>query len=321
MTLGTISGQVAFGSNATNSLVNFILTGTGVKGALTITPDTVNFGSVPLGTTVSQTVQLKNTGTTSMTISGAKLTGGLEFKLCSLAYPITLAVGQSVNCTVSFSATATFSVSANIAFTNNVSGSVALGMTAAGLATTRTLSATPASLNFGSVIEGKSEILAVKLENTGNSSVTVSGISASGVNLATSSGLSGATIAPGQTATLNVTFAPPIAETLSGSVTVTSNASNSPTRITVSGAGVTAGAYSVSLNWTASASSGIVGYNIYRAPKSSTAYSKLNAILVSGTTYVDSLVAAGESYTYHVTAVNSQGQESGPSSPVLATIP
>jgi len=321
LTLGTISGRVVFGSNATNSLVYFALTGTGVRGALTITPETVNFGSVPLGTTVSQTEQLKNTGTTSMTISGAKLTGGSEFKLCSLTYPITLAVGQSVNCTVRFSATATGSTSGSVAFTNNVSGNVALAMTGAGVADTRTLSAAPASLNFGSVTTGKSETLSVKLENIGNSSVTVSGISVSGVNLTTGGGVSGATIASGQTATLNVTFTPSKTETLSGSVTLTSNASNSPTKIVVAGAGVAAGAYSVSLHWTASTSSGIVGYNVYRALQSSTTYSKLNASPMSDTSYVDSLVTAGESYTYHVTAVNSQGEESAPCSPVSATIP
>jgi fibronectin type 3 domain-containing protein len=120
---------------------------------------------------------------------------------------------------------------------------------------------------------------------------------------------------------LNVTFTPAKTETLSGSVTVTSNASNSPTKIAVAGDGVAAGPYSVSLHWTASTSSGIVGYNVYRALPSSTTYSKLNASPMSGTSYVDSLVTAGESYTYHVTAVNSQGEESAPSLPVSATIP
>ena len=58
-------------------------------------------------------------------------------------------------------------------------------MAGAGVPDTRMLSAAPASLNFGSVATGKSESLSVKLENTGNSSVTVSGITVSGVNLTT----------------------------------------------------------------------------------------------------------------------------------------
>jgi len=194
-------------------------------------------------------------------------------------------------------------------------------MTATGVADTRTLSATPSSLNFGNVTTGKSETLAVKLENTGNSSVSVSAISASGADLTTGGGISGATIAPGQSATLNVTFSPTKTETLSGAVTVTSSATNSPAKITVSGAGVTSAAYSVSLSWTASSSSGVAGYYVYRATLPDTSYSKITSTHVSGTTYADSSVAPGESYSYEVTAVNSQGAESAPSAPVTATIP
>ena len=321
LTAGTITGRVVFGSSATNSLVYFPLTGTGVAGALTITPSTVNFGSVPLGVKVSQTEQLKNTGATNMTISGAQLAGGSQFKLCALSYPLSLAAGQAVNCTLSFSPTATGSAAGSVTFTNNVSGSVSLPMTATGVADTRTLSATPASLNFGNVTTGKSETLAVKLENTGNSSLMVSGVSASGVNLTTGGGISGATIAPGQSATLNVTFSPAKTETLTGSVTVTSNATNSPAKITVAGAGVAVSSYSVGLNWTASSSSGVLGYNVYRATQPGTTFSKLNASVVAGTSYVDTSVVASESYTYQVTAVTSQGEESSPSSPASATIP
>jgi len=321
LTAGTITGHVVFSSNATNNLVYFPLTGTGVARALTITPSTVNFGSVPLGTTVSQTEQLKNTGATNMTISGGQLAGGSQFKLCALSYPFSLAAGQAVNCTLSFSPMATGPVAGSVTFTNNVSGSVSVPMTAMGVADTRTLSAAPTSLNFGNVTTGKSETLAVKLENTGNSSLTVSGVSASGVNLTTSGGISGAKIAPGQSATLNVTFTPAKTETLTGSVTVTSNATNSPAKIAVAGAGVAFSSNSVGLNWTASSSSGIVGYNVYRATQPGTAFSKLNASVVAGTSYVDTSVVASESYSYHVTAVTSQGEESSPSSPASATIP
>src|SRR6202035_6028528 len=78
----------------------------------------------------------------------------------------------------------------------------------AGIAATRTISATPTSLNFGSEAVGKSHLLTVNLKNTGNSGVTVSGISTSNTNFTTSGGVSGATLAAGQSATLDVSFDP-----------------------------------------------------------------------------------------------------------------
>jgi len=62
---GQFAGYILLGSNATNSMVSYQMTGTGVVasgGTLSATPSSVSFGSVPLGSSVSQAVQLKNTG-------------------------------------------------------------------------------------------------------------------------------------------------------------------------------------------------------------------------------------------------------------------
>jgi hypothetical protein len=90
-------------------------------------------------------------------------------------------------------------------------------------------------------------------------------------------------------------------------------------------------AHYATLTWTASASTGISGYNVYRAvtptgsscplPADPTAagaaassgaslYVKVNSALVVGITYIDTGVAAGVSYCYETTAVNSAGVES-----------
>jgi hypothetical protein len=64
-----------------------------------------------------------------------------------------------------------------------------------------------------------------------------------------------------------------------------------------------------------------VGYNVYRATLPGTAYSKITSALVTGTNYIDRSVAAGESYTYEVTVVNTAGEESARSTPASAVIP
>ncbi|HET7109053.1 MAG TPA: choice-of-anchor D domain-containing protein [Candidatus Acidoferrum sp.] len=320
-TTGAIGGRIVFGSNATNSLVYFPLSGTGVAGALSITPGAANFGSVAVGTTNSQTEQLKNTLGVPITISGATLSGGAQFKVCNWSYPVTLGAGQTANCTFSFSATTVGSAAGSVIFLATPGGSVTVPMTGTGVSGTRTISAVPATLNFGSVSIGKTETLPVRIENTGNSSITVSGIGVSAADIQTSGGVNGATIAPGQSATLDVTFAPTKTETLSGSVRLTSSATNSPTTITIGGAGVVSAAHSVELNWAASISPGVAGYHVYRATMPGGAFSQLSGVLVTGTTYTDSSVAARGSYAYEVKAVSTQGVESAPSAAVTATIP
>lgn len=67
------------------------------------------------------------------------------------------------------------------------------------------------------------------------------------------------------------------------------------------------------LNWTASSSTGVTGYNVYRSTSSSATlangqYTKVNSSPVSGVTYMDTSIAAGVGYYYVVTALSSSGE-------------
>jgi len=321
---GQFTGHIVLGSNATNSLVTYQMTGTGVApsgGILSATPSSVSFGSVPLGSSVSQALQLKNTGTASVTIS-AWSSSNSAFTLKGITTPLVLAAGATANCTLAFTPTviATLTASATI-ISNATDASLSLSMSGSGIAATRTLTVTPSSLNFGNEPVGSANTLSVSLKNTGNSKITVSGVSVTATDVTAGGGVSGATLAPGQTATLSVTFAPKQAETVSGSVKISSNATGSPTSLAVAGTGVASTGHSVTLNWVASTSSNVSGYNVYRATGLTGTYSKLTAAPVSALKYTDTSVVNGESYLYVVTAVNSSGVESPHSTPVTAVIP
>ncbi len=122
---------------------------------------------------------------------------------------------------------------------SNSTGSVA--STAATLtvnAGTYLLSASPTSLSFGSVNTGSLSTLSVTLTNSGNSPVTISSVSVSGAGFNDSGVPGGTVLNAGQSATLNVSFAPSIAGSVTGSVSVASNATNSPTTVALSGIGV-----------------------------------------------------------------------------------
>ncbi len=81
-------------------------------------------------------------------------------------------------------------------------------------------------------------------------------------------------------------------------------------------------AHAAALSWTASTTPNVT-YNVYRATASTGPFTTpLNSSRISGTTFKDTSVSAGQTYYYVVTAVASDGTESAPSSPpVQATIP
>jgi hypothetical protein len=83
---------------------------------------------------------------------------------------------------------------------------------------------------------------------------------------------------------------------------------------------VFSGDLSAILHWDPVASSGVSGYNVYRALNSSGPYTKLNSGLVPTLGYCDLTVSDGLTYYYQVTAVNASSQTSSPS-PIVFTSP
>ena len=92
----------------------------------------------------------------------------------------------------------------------------------------------------------------------------------------------------------------------------------------VSGVNFTAAAqstHSVSLSWSASATTTVTGYNVYRSTVNGSMYARVNALLVPGLAYTDSGVASTTTYYYVATAVDGNGNESVFSNQVSAAIP
>jgi hypothetical protein len=82
----------------------------------------------------------------------------------------------------------------------------------------------------------------------------------------------------------------------------------------------TAGHY-VSLSWTASASTNVAGYNVYRGVTPGGPYTEVNLKLIVGAAYADSAVSAGQTYYYVATAVDNTGAESAYSNETQAVVP
>ena len=102
------------------------------------------------------------------------------------------------------------------------------------------------SLDFGSVPVASSKTLTATATNSGTTDITVSSVTFSAPQFTLTTPGIPVTIAAGKDATLSVQFVPTATGSISASMTVTSDGSNGPVAVALSGTGVAAGQLSVS---------------------------------------------------------------------------
>jgi Protein of unknown function (DUF1573)/Cep192 domain 4 len=314
LTAGSASGSVTITSDAPNPSLSLPLSGTGVtQGAVGANPTSLDFGTVTVGNKQALSETLTNTGGSTLTVSQVGVSG-TGFTVSGISTPVTLTAGQSATFSVTFTPTSAGSASGSVTVTSTGSNpSLSIPLTGSGTATAGVLTATPSPIALGSVVAGTSGSATGTLTASG-ANVTVTAAS-SNSSLFVISGLSlPLTIPAGQSASFTVTFSPVVAGADAATLTFTSNAQPTTTTDTANGTGTAAPVHSVDLSWNASTSSGVTGYNVYRAVYTTTcgSYSKINGTtLVTLTTYTDSAVTDGTNYCYATTAVNSTNEESG----------
>jgi len=317
---GAVAGSISVASNATNSPATISLSGTGVQPQISVVPSSVGFGNVTVGVTNTQTLTIRNPGTATLSLTQASLSG-TGFTTSGLALPLSVAAGGSASFTVGFAPASANNFSGSITLISNTPNSpLVIPLSGAGIATILHLSTSPASLSFGNLTTGTSATQSITISNTGNSSVSISQVSASGAGFTDSGIALPLSLAAGQSTSFSVTFAPASVGSLAGSVAVVSNATNSPLVIALSGTGATPVSHTVSLSWTPSSST-YSGFNVYRGTTSGGPYTRVDASMISTTYYTDAGVTSGHTYYYVATEVGPTGTEGGYSSEVSATIP
>src|SRR5277367_1345325 len=235
---GAINGSLTILSDASNSPLAISITGTGTQAGLTIAPSALTFGNVIVGQTGTQSVKLTNSGNSSVTINLATVTG-TGFGISGLSLPTTLTGGQSISFSAQFTPTGASAASGSITFTDNAPGSPqVVSMIGTGVATNSSLVATPGSVAFGNMSVGGSSPQTITLTNNGNISATISAISASGSGFSATGLAVPLTLAANQSTTLTAQFAPTTVGAASGSIQITSNASNPTVTVALSGSGV-----------------------------------------------------------------------------------
>lgn len=128
---GAVAGTVSISSNSyTGSTTNVSLSGTGISvtanPVLSLSTSSLNFGSVAVGTPITQAVTLKSTGTSAVTVSAASLVGA-GFTISGATFPVTLNPNIAVTVQVQFDPTVVGTASGTLKFTSNSStGSTSL---------------------------------------------------------------------------------------------------------------------------------------------------------------------------------------------------
>lgn len=292
---------------------------------LEVTPSTVNFSSAIVGVQTSQTLKLSNTGEAALTVTGV-IASGAGLSITGFSGSILLSPGTGSTLTVKFTpkAAGTFEGSVSV-LTSTPAVTAALPVTGDVASAKLAISVGPSSLSFGTVTAGKTVSQNVKLTNTGNTDVTVSSVKVSGTGFSVTGWSSAVQLEPSQSTTVDVQFDPKASGSYSGSLMVSSDASDSSVAVPLSGAvapaaAASSAAHSVGLAWDAS-SSAVSGYNVYRGGSSNGPFTKLNGALVAELKFTDTNVTAGTTYYYVTTAVDSSGVESVYSNTAHAVVP
>jgi len=121
---GNYSGNISIVSNASNPNLSIPLSGTGTpvpQGQLAVSPTSMNFGNVFVGTNAQQNGTLTASGN-SVVVSSDNVTGA-AFAVSGLSFPVTIPAGQHVQFTVTFTPPGVGVANGSVSFASNASNS------------------------------------------------------------------------------------------------------------------------------------------------------------------------------------------------------
>jgi Abnormal spindle-like microcephaly-assoc'd, ASPM-SPD-2-Hydin/HYDIN/CFA65/VesB-like, Ig-like domain/Cep192 domain 4 len=234
---GTVSGSISVSTNLAGSPTTIPLSGTGTQAGMSVTPSSVSFGNVADGTTATQGIVLKNTGTANLIVSSESVTG-TGFSVTGFTAQ-TLAPSSTMTFNAVFTPASAGAASGSISVSTNLTGSPTT-IPLSGTGTQPGMSLTPSSVTFGNVADGTNATQLITLQNTGTANLVVSSASATGAGFSVT-GFTAQTLAPGNSMSFTAVFAPASAGSVTGSISVATNLTGSPTAIPLSGTGTQPG--------------------------------------------------------------------------------
>ena len=152
------------------------LKGFGGAPVLCITPLQYDFGSAPVGAKVAKVVNIRNCGTTNanpISIQAISFSDGdtSQFAFVQVPLPQILAANQEINVKFFFEPTRAGGATVNVTIQSEIDGIFTSRVQLGGIGVDYppcTLSLTPPSVDFGTLLPGKGGVLGVKVTNQGS---------------------------------------------------------------------------------------------------------------------------------------------------------
>ncbi len=241
---GSRAAAVTITSNASPTTESAQLNGTGLAPApaVTLIPDSLDFGSPTVGSSTPMTVTVTNAGTAALHITNIALGGANmnDFSFSGPACNNAIAVNASCTLTVTFTPLAAGLRTASVMLTDDAPDSPqAISVKGNAIAApSAAVTVTPNNPDFGTMTQGTSAPINVTVKNTGTAALQITGVVLGGANMnefSFSDPTCSAAIPVSGTCTIVLTFAPLATGAHVASVTLTDDAPDSPQTINIKG--------------------------------------------------------------------------------------
>jgi hypothetical protein len=301
----TYSSQVVVTSGGQNT--NISVSGTGQQStpqapsgsaALQLSATALQFGNVPIGGDAQQSLTMTSSGTAPLQISSLSAQGG-AFSAQSPALPVTLQPGQALTLPVKFGPKASGGETGKLVIASNAAATPSVTVNLIGngeapappppVTETPALTLSSTAVNFGSVAVGSHGSNSVTLTSSGTAAVVLQSVAVSGTGFSAGQLHLPLTLAPGQQIALPLSFTPAGAGAQQGRVTLTDNATGSPSTISLAGTGTTTASLSVPTDVDfGNVTVGSEGSKTITLVSDGTGPVTVNAIAVAGASFVGS---------------------------------
>ena len=253
---GVHIASLQIASDAATSLEFVSLIGNAATPPLSLSPTSLDFGSVLNGNSLTIPMQASNTSGAPVIITAIGTTGDYAAVSSCPASGISLAANAGCTISVTFRPTGTGIRSGMLSLASSAT-TLPLNFGLTGIGTQSELVAGSSALAFGNILLGNSASASLTLLNAGSTAISRLSLTSSG-DFTVSVPCPQTVLAPGSSCAIGVTFAPTALGSRSGTLTILSSDAASPMTIPLSGIGVPGGTFAITVNGGATGSDTVV---------------------------------------------------------------
>ena len=211
-----------------NPVINVGLSGSGVLPQIGVSPTSIDFGTINIGTSAGRSVIVTNAGGAPLSVTSLVLTASAEFDYAPMAPypPFVIEAGRATNVALVYLPIDAGADAGSLAMgcDDPITPAVTVALAAVGQTPVPVpqVQVDPVSLNFGSVAVGQTNTLKILVSNTGGVVAHIGAPVLSG-STAFTTAATAIDLAPGASNEVYVTYAPAVLATDAASLTFTSD--------------------------------------------------------------------------------------------------